>query len=582
MGAINESAIKSSEFFRNVPKYRRFKVLTCRRGPNFGIPCRHRRENGLAGARSVRDFPVRRLPPRPARRTLSVQCAGKFEPLAIGSRALDILGVLIEQAGEVVSKDEIVATVWPGTVVEESNLTVQISALRRVLDRGRLNGSCIQTVARRGYRFLPEVMPLSAEHRWADVRVAPAAPISQPVIARRLSLVVLPFTNFSGCSDRQYFVDSITDDLTTDLSGIPNALVISRGTAFTYKDKPVNAKQIGRELGVRYVLEGSVRRSGNNVQINAQLIDAENDSHLWAERFGGDIDDLFVLQNDLTSRIAIALGLELVEREAARSTKPLDALDYILRGRAVMNAPKTRETWAEAIKLFERALTIDPQAVEAQSRLAIHLSGRVMAGTTDTGTADVLRAESLAKRALTAAPRNPLAHMAQAMVLEALNRPDEAVYEFETVLKLNRNYVPAYAHLGYCKIYAGATAEAIPLFEQAIRLSPHDPDIGFWYQSIGRVHLMQACNVEAVIWLEKARSANPQGPNIRAWLAAACALDGDSERGAAELAEARRMGGNRYSSIARTRAAYMWAPEARALLETSFFAGLRKAGMPEE
>jgi len=117
---------------------------------------------------------------------------------------------------------------------------------------------------------------------------------------------------------------------------------------------------------------------------------------------------------------------------------------------------------------------------------------------------------------------------------------------------------------------------------QAIRLSPHDPDIGFWYQSIGRVHLMQACNVEAVIWLEKARSANPQGPNIRAWLAAACALDGDSERGAAELAEARRMGGNRYSSIARTRAAYMWAPEARALLETSFFAGLRKAGMPEE
>ena len=323
--------------------------------------------------------------------------AGGFVPIAIGSRALDILGVLIARAGEVVSKDEIVAAVWPWSVVEDSNLTVQISALRRVLDRGRSQGSCIQTVARRGYRFVAAVTQAAAEARSGGsprpVRVyalrpealaalpvsslPPAAPIVQPAAAPRLSIVVLPFANLSSDPEQQYFADGITEDLATDLSRLAHMLVISRNTAFIYRNKPADTKQIGRELNVRYVLEGSIRRSAHRVRVNVQLIDAETDTHLWAERFDHDTDDLFALQDEVTSRIAIALNVELIGAEAARPTEHPEALDYILQGRAAFNKPPSRDKYAESISLYERALALDPRSVEAQSELARSLMARV-------------------------------------------------------------------------------------------------------------------------------------------------------------------------------------------------------------
>jgi adenylate cyclase len=184
----------------------------------------------------------------------------------------------------------------------------------------------------------------------------PATSISQSAGAPRMSIVVLPFTNMSDDREQQYFADGITEDLTTDLSRIADSFVISRNTAFTYRGKLGDTKQIGRELGVRYVLEGSVRRSGGRVRVNAQLIDAETDAHLWAERFDRDIGDLFALQDEVTSRIAVALKLELVGAEAARPTDHPDALDYILRGRAAGSKPPSRDKYAEQISLYERAL----------------------------------------------------------------------------------------------------------------------------------------------------------------------------------------------------------------------------------
>jgi TolB-like protein len=207
--------------------------------------------------------------------------------------------------------------------------------------------------------------------------VPPAPPISQPAVVPRLSIVVLPFTNLSNDPDQQYFADGITEDLTTDLSRIADMFVISRNTAFTYQGKRVDTKQVGPELGVRYVLEGSVRRSGNQVRVNAQLIDAATDAHLWAERFDGDTADLFALQNEITQQLANALGVELIVAEAARPTEHPDALDYILRGRATRLRPNSREVYEEAISLFEHALTLDPQSVEAQTELANALVGRV-------------------------------------------------------------------------------------------------------------------------------------------------------------------------------------------------------------
>jgi TolB-like protein/class 3 adenylate cyclase len=402
--------------------------------------------------------------------------------------------------------------------------------------------------------------------------------------APRLSIVVLPFTNLSNDPEQQYFADGITEDLTTDLSRIEHSFVISCNTAFTYRNKPVDTKQIGRELGVRYVLEGSVRRWGNQIRTTAQLIDAETDAHLWAERFDHDTADLFALQDEITSRVAAALNVELIIAEAARPTMRPDALDYILRGRAARFKPHSPGVYLEAIGLFEQALALDPRSVEAQSWLAIALASRVLANMTDTAELDMLRAEGLAAQALAASPRSPLPHSAKGAVLRAQRRYAEAIPEYETVLALDRNYVSALLGLGNCKLITGSIDETIPLVERAIQLSPRDPQLGAWYEQIGEAHLLQSRIEDAILWLEKARNYIPANSSIHRDLAAAYALRGEIERAAAELTEARRLSSDdRYSSIARLKAVYryeMW--KLRALFEATYFAGLRKAGMPEE
>ena len=514
------------------------------------------------------------------RELFRLDAAGNSSAVSIGTRALDLLGLLVERPGKLVSKGEIIDMVWAGSAIEEANLTVQISALRRILDRGHEQNSCIQTVPGRGYRFVAPVKRVDTDARSAIPTILHSDERSRP----RLSIVVLPFTNLSDDRDQQYFADAITEDLTTDLSRIEDMFVISRNTAFTYWNKPVDTKQIGRELGVRYVLEGSVRRSGNRLRINAQLIDAATDAHLWTERFDSDAVDLFSLQNEITSQLANVLGLALIAAEAARPTEDPDALDYILRGRAVLLRPWTPDTCKEAINLFERALALDPQSVEAQRRLAGALVRRVLHLMTDSAAADLARAEALLAQALAASPRSAYAHFVKGHVLRAQERWAEAVLEFETALGLNRNLVWALDYLAGCKLLTGSIEEVIPLEEQAIRLSPRDPDIGWRYSAIGTVHLLQSRTDAAIVWLEKARNAIPASSNFRSRLASAYALRGETERAAAELAEAQRLnGGDLFSSITHLKASrWRVVPKNRALFEATYFAGLRKAGMPEE
>jgi len=416
-----------------------------------------------------------------------------------------------------------------------------------------------------------------------------AASISQTAVAPRLSIVVLPFTNLSDDREQQYFADGITEDLTTDLSRLADMLVISRNTALTYRNKPVDTKQIGRELGIRYVLEGSVRRSGNRIRVNAQLIEAETATHLWAERFDRDMGDLFALQNEITDRIGVALNAELLNTEAARSTGNLDALDYVLRGRAIWWKRRTRDNYSEAISLFERALELNPGSDEAQGQLATALASRVVDRMSDSAAADIERAKGLVAQVLAASPHNPIAHLAKAQVLQTEHRFEEAIPEYETVIALNRNVVPAYRNLGACKFWTGSIAETIALVEQAIRLSPRDPQLGVMYMQLGRAHLLQSRIDEAIVWFEKARSDDAGSSAVHAYLASAYALKGDSDRASAEFAEARRLAAdNRYSSFARLRAVgftgsgYWGVPKIRALHEATYFAGLRKAGLPEE
>jgi adenylate cyclase len=410
---------------------------------------------------------------------------------------------------------------------------------------------------------------------------------SLPVVAPRLSIVVLPFANLSNDPEQQYFADGITEDVTTDLSRIPDMFVISRNTAFTYQGKRVDTKQIGRELGVRYVLEGSVRRSGNQIRINAQLIDAETDAHLWAERFDGDTTNLFALQDEITSRIAIALNVELVSAATARPTEHPDALDYILQGRAVLLNLAKPDAYNEAVQLFAHALALAPQSGEVQSWLAAALVARVLNGMTDTATSDLARADVLIGQALAVSPRSARVHFVKGNLLRTQRRYAEAIPEYETALALNRNLLAALNGLAWSKLLsAGSIGEAMPIWEQAIRLSPRDPLIGHWCASIGFAHLLQSRNDDAIHWLERARGANERLPFVHAWLASVYAQRGETDRAAAELAEARRLSpGDMFSSIAHLNAppgAWYGEPKVRALFEATYLAGLRKAGMPEE
>jgi len=318
-----------------------------------------------------------------------------------------------------------------------------------------------------------------------------ATPIPQFAKVPRLSMVVLPFANLSNDPEQQYLADAITEDLTTDLSRIAGMVVISRTTAFTYRDKPIEVRQIGRELNVRYVLEGSIRRSGDRIRCNAQLIDAETDAHIWAERFDLLADDLLWLQDEVTGRIAIALDLELTELEAARPSENPDAFEYVLRARAAHNRDSTREGFAETISLCESALALDPASIQARALLAETLAGRELEQLADTPAADLERAEALISAVLAASPRDAVAHFARGQVLRAQSRYEAAIPEYERTVALNRNWVNAVAALGLCKFQVGAVEQAIPAQEQAIRLSPRDPRLPNWYWRIGMVHLLK-------------------------------------------------------------------------------------------
>jgi len=418
-------------------------------------------------------------------------------------------------------------------------------------------------------------------------RSAEPIPSGVPRLPRapRLSIVVLPFTNLGGEPEQQYFADAVTEDLTTDLSRINDMVVISRNTAFTYRDKPVDTRRIGRELNVRYLLGGSVRRAGNRIRVTTQLIDTETDAHVWAERFDHDSGDLFALQDEVTAKIAVALNLEMVGAEAARPAEHPDAIDYVLRGRAALYDLRgsTPESFARAIALFEQALAADPGSVDARDWLALTLIESVLEQVTDAAAAALERAERLIEEVVALSPRNAHVNYLRGQVLRARNQYGAAIPEYEAAIALNRNWVQAIASLGVCKLFTGAIEEVIPAQERAIRLSPRDPRLPNWYWRIGMVHLLQSRVDDALAWLERARSANPRLAGPHAWLVSAYALKGDMARAAVELAEARRLSGdNRYATIAAHKTAQPFGAAAiDALAEETFLAGLRRAGVPE-
>jgi TolB-like protein/class 3 adenylate cyclase len=295
-----------------------------------------------------------------------------------------------------------------------------------------------------------------------------------PSSAPRLSIVVLPFANIGGDPEQDYFVDGVTESLTTDLSRISGSFVIGRHTAFTYKGKAVDLKQIGRELNVRYVLEGSVQRSGNRLRVNAQLIDAETGNHLWAERFDKPVADLFDMQDEIVSRLANTLNAELIvieARRAERSSHP-DAMDLNFQGLACLNKGLTSENLAQAQGFFERALALDPQNVGALVAAAIvdAAIGGVLVPADRA--ARFAAAEAASTKALSLAPDNALAHLALGLTFTLTNRATQGVAECEQALALDRNLADAHAIIGWAKFRLGRATETGSALAQRATIQP--------------------------------------------------------------------------------------------------------------
>ena len=337
----------------------------------------------------------------------------------------------------------------------------------------------------------------------------------KPVEAAHLSIVVLPFANLSGDPSQDYFADGITDDLTTDLSHLSGSFVIARGTAYTYKGKPLDAKQIGRELGVRYVLEGSVRRVGETVAVNAQLISTETGAHVWADRFDGERGKLGQLQAEFVARLANSLGVELVKAEALRAMRERpdnpDAVDLSMRGWVERyRGVASKANQDAAVGLFERALAIDPHLVSAMVGLADALVNRVTYLHSDDPKSDLARAEDWAERAVAAEPDNSAAHYAKAWVFFAKRQWPQAVAEADAAIAANPNNANAHSRRGFYKLYLGRAEDGFPELEAAFRLSPRDPEVPEWQEEVCVLHNFLAQWEQAIEWCEKARAGAPE------------------------------------------------------------------------
>jgi adenylate cyclase len=406
--------------------------------------------------------------------------------------------------------------------------------------------------------------------------VVPTA--AAPAGAARLSIVVLPFTNLSNDPSQDYFADGITENLTTDLSRIHNSFVIARNTAFSFKGKNVDAREIGRELGVRYVLEGSVQRDGTRVRVNAQLIDAGSGAHLWADRFEEDVADLFKLQDEVVARLANSLGYELVKTEAekdARSKNP-DAVDLAMRGWALVwqeqQQQRTKQNNNAAKALFEQALRIDPNETDALAGDAYAYMLEYTRGWATTGTDYEAKILGQADRAIALAPDNMWAYNVKSLYLTTSQRANEGLSAADAGLAIKPDDPPLRRARGAAEVVLGRYEQAISDVQQAIRLSPRDPRIGLWLVTLGDAELGLGHLSAAIDEYHKAIDAGWRAYQPYRGLAAAFALEGKMEEATSALAEARRLN---------PQLTLKW-EQTHSVNIPPLLDGLRKAGLPEE
>jgi TolB-like protein/class 3 adenylate cyclase/Flp pilus assembly protein TadD len=422
------------------------------------------------------------------------------------------------------------------TIAEPGGICVSASACDQV------RGKVALAFADLGEQSLKNIgQPVRA---WAVVRAGFAAgpqgesAATRTCAAPRLSIVVLPFVNIGGEGAQDYFVDGVTESLTTDLSRIHGSFVIARNTAFSYRGKSPDARQIGRELNVRYVLEGSVQRAGERFRVNVQLIDAENGNHLWAERFDKPVGDLFDMQDEIVARLTNALDAELVEAEAQRSRRAAhaDAMDLYFQGRACWNRGLTPEYLAQARDFYARALALDPDHVDALVGLATVAATVAGSFAVDDRAEQLAGAETALTKALSMAPQDAMAHLALGAVMMFTNRAARGICECRHALALDGNLADAHGCIGMAKYFCGRAADTEAHIREALRLSPRDVYAYRWMLFVGIAQAQLGADAEALVWLRRSLEANRNYPLAHFHLAETLAHLGqlDEARAAAQ------------------------------------------------
>ncbi|RXT57685.1 adenylate cyclase [Bosea sp. Tri-44] len=477
-------------------------------------------------------------------------------PVAIGYRGLRLLAALAGGSGEILGKAALMDAAWPGTAVEEGNLTVQIAQLRKLLGPTAEGGEWIVTVPRVGYRFIGVVEQLG------DAKRKPLPLPSKP------SIVVLPFVSLGSDPEQDTFADGLTEDLITDLSRTPELFVIARNSAFAYKGKARDVREIAEELGVRYLLEGSARRVAGRVRINAQLVDAMSGEHLWAERFDRGLDDIFAVQDEVTARIVEALLGRLRTPPPRHRPKSLEAYDLCVRARRLMD--DTPQAAQEAHLLLTRAVSLDPDYAEAYRWLALnHWMGWVHSGGPTEASRSI--ALELARKAVAIDPSDAGGRWTLAYLLAYERNFAEADAEFARAIELDPNEADAWAALSDITVLAGRVDEGLDHIRKAFRLNPFPAS--WYYLPLGQA-LYAAGEYEAAV--EALRRDETHRTSSRRFLAASLAQLGrvDEARAEAELF----LVGNPDFSIRH------WAtmePFRGAAMRERFVEGFRKAGLPE-
>jgi TolB-like protein/DNA-binding winged helix-turn-helix (wHTH) protein/Tfp pilus assembly protein PilF len=538
------------------------------------------------------------------------------EEISLRPKTFEFLRYLASNPGRLVSKDELLAAVWPNVVVTEDSLFQCVAELRRALADEHL----IKTVARRGYRFDVAVEPcgpqpadplllsvtrgepptagkpagrraimlatigafgilaaaLGATWWWLGPRDHPSLPPS---------IMVLPLHNLGGDPEQDYVAAGITADLTTDLSRLPGAIVIAHATALTLKGRTVDARQVGRDFNVRYLLEGSVHRSGDEIRVNVQLIDAGSGAHLWAERFEREREQVAAWQNEIVGRIANTLNLRLTRLESDRIVRERrnnpEAYDLTTRGWALVYTAKKPETYEVARVLFKQALALDPKAVNAVAGLAWSSAVLVLNAWSEQPAQDFAAAEAAAAQTLAIDPNNVVAHHVRGFLLRLQARPGAARDAFRTVVALDPNFAAGHGQLGVTELEVGRPEETFKAVERAIRLSPRDPNVGHWFSIAGLAELHLGRFAESAAWFARAVETDTGTPTVRqrAYFASALALAGRTAEARAALAELLKA--KPTATIASLRAAERSTEPSFLARQERVYEGLRLVGLPE-